>query len=86
MPRRSNDVDLVRRPEYSKNPPGRPNLPPKPDPPPEDWKPLQIDTDNEHPHGYPQLPASVNASNAMELFQLFFTSELLDELAYYTNS
>ena len=86
MPRRPNDVDLVRRPEYSKNPPGRPNLPPKPDPLPEEWKPFQIDTDNEHPHGHPQLPASVNASNAMELFQLFFTNELLDELAYYTNS
>ena len=86
MPRRSNDVDLVRRPEYSKIPPGRHDPPPNPDLPPEDWKPLQIDTDTEHPHGYPQLPASVDASNAIELFQLFLTDELLDELAFYTNS
>ena len=67
MLRRSNDFDLVSWPECSKNRQGRPNPSSKPDPIREDWKPLRIETNNDHPHDHPHIPASVNGSNAMEL-------------------
>ena len=87
MPRQSNDIDLVRRPEYAKLPRGAKRDPPSdPDPPPNEWQPLQIEADSEYPHGHSQLPPDVDDSNAIELFQLFFTDELLNELAFYTNS
>lgn len=87
MPRQSNDIDLVRRPEYTKLSTGtKCDRPPDTDPPPSDWQPLQVEIDSEYPHGRSHLPPGVDDSSAIELFQLFFPDELLNELAFYTNS
>lgn len=72
--------------EHTKLPRGvKRDPPPDPDPPPNEWQPLQIETDSEYSHGHSQLPPGLHDSSAIELFQLFFTDELLKELAFYTN-
>ena len=86
MPRQSNDIALVRRPEYKKLPTGmKREPPPDPDPVMTEWQPLQIKPDREHSHGHSQLPPGVDDTNGIELFQLFFTDALLNELACYSN-
>ena len=56
-------------------------------PPPNDmpaWEPLPINNCLER--GKPNLPRSVNRSNPIELFKLFFTDEWLTIIAGRTNA
>jgi len=59
-----------------------PELPKDQSPP--QFNPLQINNDS--PHGKPNLPINFKDSDAFELFQLFFTNDLIDLLIYYTNT
>lgn len=81
MPRTSNDADYVEPTQYSSQK-GIRTKPPATVPPPS-FEPLTIDA-NEHPDGVPTIPEGID-EHPIQLFQLFFTDQLLDELAVYTN-
>ena len=76
--RTSNDIDLVEPTQYN-IPPNRTakKPPPKPWPLP-DFQPLQIH--NWDDHGAPNLPPNINRHDPMQLFNLFFTYEIINKL------
>ena len=79
----SNDIDLVQPTQYivpknrvAKKPPPKP----KPLPP---FNPLPIY--NENKYGEPNLPDNINNKDPWQLFKLFWTDKLIDQLIQYTN-
>jgi len=81
--RESNDIDFVQPTQYPKLPRGFARKPPPEPLPLPDFEPLLID--NKNTYGTLKLPANVDASNPYQIFKLFWTDELLDKLAEYTN-
>jgi Transposase IS4 len=79
----SNDIDFVQPTQYpiSKNRVAK-RPPPEPEPLPT-FKPLPIL--NENQYGQPKLPAYINNQDPAQLFRLFWTDELMDQLVEYTN-
>jgi len=81
--RASNDEDFVKPTRYNipptrtaKNPPLKPWPLPK-------FHPLKIKNDNIY--GSSNLPADVDLHDPYQIFKLFWTDELLNMLAEYTN-
>ena len=56
--------------------------PPASNPPPE-WEPLEID--NHHDCGVPKLPPEVDGSRPIDVFRLFWTDEIVQNLCHDTN-
>src|SRR5438552_1839929 len=82
--KQGNDEDFVPATEYptiTKNT-RIPELPNDRSPP--EFDPLPIN--NECHYGKPNLPPGLDDSNALEIFKLFFTDELMDLLVHYTNA
>ena len=80
---KSNDIDFVpytQHPKYASQ--KSQNPPPEPWPLP-DFEPLFIE--NENTYGKPNLPSNINNSDPLQLFKLFFTDEIMDQLIQYTN-
>src|SRR3954471_22486801 len=75
----SNDPDFVKSTKYTKNQGPLPNLPREPPP---DWHPLPIYNEEA---GRARLPKGVDASDPIALFDLFFSADILDRIAYHTN-
>ena len=81
--RKSNDEDFVPQTQYPKRttrPKKKP--PPKPSALP-DFDPVPID--NNTTYGRPNIPEYIDTSDPYAIFRLFFTDELLDKLAEFTN-
>ena len=81
--RKSNDEDFVPQTQYpnratraKKKPPPAPSALP-------DFNPVPIDNNNTY--GRPNIPDYIDASDPYTIFKLFFTDELLDKLAEFTN-
>ena len=81
--RESNDIDFVPYTQHPKHASQKSrNPPPEPWPLP-DFEPLPIK--NKNTYGKPNLPSNVDNSDPLQLFKLFFTDEILDQLVEYTN-
>ncbi|KAF1968587.1 hypothetical protein BU23DRAFT_572172 [Bimuria novae-zelandiae CBS 107.79] len=76
----SNDPDFVKYTKYTKKASVLPDLPRDP---PLDWRPLRIN--NPHVIGSPLLPEGVNKGLPINLFNLFFNINVLNQIAHYTN-
>jgi hypothetical protein len=81
--RTSDDIDFVPPTQYS-IPPTRKAKEPPPQPwPLPSFEPLHIeDFDN---HGTPNLPPNLDVHDPFAIFKLFFTDEIIDKLAEWTN-
>ena len=79
----SNDIDFVQPTQYptSKNRVAK-RPPPEPEPLPT-FEPLPIL--NESQYGQPKLLAYINNQDPAQLFRLFWTDELMDQLVEYMN-
>jgi Transposase IS4 len=79
----SNDIDFVQPTQYTvpKNKIAK-KPPPEPEPLPH-FDPLPMHNENEY--GQPKLPANINNKDPRQLFQLFWTDEIIDQLVEYTN-
>ena len=75
----SNDPDFVKPTKYTKNQGPLPDLPRQPPP---EWHPLPI---HNQETGRACLPEGVDASDPIALFDLFFSADILDKIAYHTN-
>jgi len=81
--RTSNDIDFVLPTQYS-IPPTRKAKEPPPQPwPLPSFEPLHIA--NFDDHGTPNLPPDVDLHDPLAIFKLFFTDEIMDKLADWTN-
>ena len=79
----SNDIDLVQPTQYpiSKN-----RIAKKPPPEPEPLPPFDpLPIFNEDEYGQPKLPENIDNKDPAQLFRLFWTDELLNQLVEYTN-
>ena len=81
--RASNDEDFVPPTQYPKLPRQiKKKRPPEPKPAPP-FDPLPIL--NKNTYGTPDLPSHIDPSDPYQIFKLFWTDELLDQLVEYTN-
>ena len=79
----SNDIDFVQPTQYTvpknkvaKKPPPEPELLPHFDP---------LPMHNENEYGQLKLPANIDNKDPRQLFQLFWTDEIINQLVEYTN-
>ena len=81
--RQGDDPDIV----PAEEPPRKKAKPNPPDPPPlPDFEPLRIDNDSLHGQcDIDHLPEDIDCQSPIQLFQLFFTDELLKTLVDHTN-
>ena len=88
--RTSNNIDFDPPTQYS-IPPTQYSIPPTrkaKGPPPQPWplpsfEPLHIT--NFDDHGTPNLPPNLDLYDPLAIFKLFFTDEIMDKLAEWTN-